>query len=72
MNMIIVAILAVRFLIKLHFPANTPISTIPPKVSNKKSFHRRKTNLKDVRILLIYTFVDLQNTETSVREGLWC
>ena len=27
MNMIIVAILALRFLIKLRFPANTPIST---------------------------------------------
>ena len=31
-NMIIVAILALHFLIKLHFPANTPIS---------REFHRR-------------------------------
>ena len=28
MNMIIAAILALRFLIKLRFPANTPISTL--------------------------------------------
>ena len=27
-DMIIVAILALRFLIKLHFPANTPISEV--------------------------------------------
>ena len=45
---------------------------VPPKVSKNKSFHRRKKTLEDVRILLFVPLVDLQNTETSVRERLWC
>ena len=42
---------------------------VPPKVSKKKVFIEETKIFENVKIKLICTFMDLQNTELSVRGG---